>query len=151
MSDPIFDSRTLRHDLPYLFPGQAQKEGYVNEALARIDTLLHLSVEGVANSPPATPVESACWLVGQAPTGEWTGRADQIAALNHGNWMFFLPRDGMRVLNRASGQEIRFADGWQVATRPDLPSGGLTVDVQARSAIAAIVDCLTAAGLLGSE
>ena len=36
MSDPIFDSRTLRHDLPYLFPGQAQKEGYVNEALAHM-------------------------------------------------------------------------------------------------------------------
>lgn len=150
MSDPIFDSRSLRHDLPYLFAGQAQKEGYVNEAFARIDTLLHMAVEGTANSPPAVPVEGECWLVGSAPSGDWIGHSGLIAALNSGNWLFFSPRDGMRVLNRATGQEMRFVGGWQVPARPDLPTGGQTVDAQARSAIAAIVDCLTGAGLLAA-
>lgn len=130
--------------------GQAQKEGYVNEAFARIDTLLHMAVEGTADSPPAAPVEGECWLVGSAPSGDWTGRSGLIAALNSGNWLFFSPRDGMRVLNRATGQEMRFVGGWQVPDRPDLPTGGQTVDAQARSAIAAIVDCLTGAGLLAA-
>lgn len=148
MSDPIFDSRSVRHDLPYLFAGQAQKEGYVNEALARIDALLHMTVEGTADSPPITAADGQCWLVGSAPTGAWTGHAGQIAALSSGNWLFFLPRDGMRILDRASGQEIRFAGGWQQPPRPALPTGGQTVDDQARAAISAIIACLTQAGLL---
>ena len=148
MSDPIFDSRSVRHDLPYLFAGQAQKEGYVNEALARIDALLHMTVEDAADSPPAGAVDGQCWLVGSAASGAWSGHSGQIAGLSSGNWMFFSPRDGMRVLNRATGQEIRFAGGWQLPTRPALPTGGQTVDEQARAAISAIVACLTEAGLL---
>lgn len=151
MSDPIFDSRSLRHDLPYLFPGQAQKEGYVNEAFARIDALLHMTIEGTADSPPAVAVDGECWLVGSAATGAWTGQSGQIAALSSGNWMFFSPHDGMRVLNRATGQEIRFAGGWQMPARPDLPTGGQTVDAEARAAIAAIIACLTEAGLLAAD
>lgn len=150
MTDPMFDSRSQRHDLPYLFPGQAQKEGYVNEAFARIDALLHMAVEGAADGPPAAPVDGACWLVGSAPTGEWTGHAGQIASLSGGNWIFFSPVDGMRALNRATGQEMRFAAGWQTPARPTLPTGGQTVDTEARAAIAAIVACLTQAGLLAA-
>lgn len=151
MSDPIFDSRSLRHDLPYLFPGQAQKEGYVNEAFARIDSLLAIAVEGTADSPPVAPADGECWLIGSAPTGAWAGRAGQLAALTNWNWIFFSPRDGMRVLNRATGQDMRFAAGWQIPVRPALPTGGQTVDTEARAAIAAILDCLTEAGLLAAD
>ena len=53
----------------------------------------------------------------------------------------FLPADGERE---------RIDPETELPARPDLPTGGQTVDAQARSAIAAIVDCLTGAGLLAA-
>ncbi|MDP3906350.1 DUF2793 domain-containing protein [Novosphingobium sp.] len=148
MSEPLFDSRTQRHDLPYLFAGQAQKEGFVNEAFARIDALLHMTIEGTASSPPVAAAEGDCWLIGSESTGTWSGHAGEIAALAGGNWLFFTPRDGMRVLNRSTGQEQRFAGDWSAPDRPAAPTGGTTVDVEARAALVAVIDCLTASGIL---
>lgn len=148
MPDPLFDSRTPRLELPLLFAGQSQKEGYVNEVSVRIDALLHGAIEGEAATPPLTPAEGQCWLVGPSPTGEWSGNPGKIAARQAGNWLFFTPRDGMRLLNRATGQEIRYQAGWQVPSRPAAPSGGTTIDAEARSAIAALMACLTQAGII---
>lgn len=61
------------------------------------------------------------------------------------------PRDGMRVLNRASGQDMRFFGTWQVATRPAVPSGGTTIDSEARTALAALLTALTTAGILSAS
>ena len=38
------------------------------------------------------------------------------------------PRDGMRILDRASGQEQRYLSGWQIAATIAGPSGGATID-----------------------
>jgi hypothetical protein len=148
MPDPAYESRTPRFGMPLLFAGQAQKEGHVNETTSQIDALLHGAIEGEASAPPATPVEGQCWLVGASPTGDWAGHSGKIAARQSGNWLFFSPRDGMRVLDRSSDQEIRYSSGWKVASRPALPSGGTTIDTEARAAIALIVSCLTVAGLI---
>lgn len=148
MPDPLFDSRTPRFDMPLLFAGQAQKEGYVNEATARIDALLHGAIEAETATPPVAPGDGLCWLVGSSPTGDWSGQAGKIAARQAGNWLFFTPRDGMKLLNRATGQDIRYKTGWQVAARPVAPTGGTTIDSEARSAIAAILASLTTAGIV---
>ncbi len=149
MSDPIsFDSRSARFELPFLFAGQSQKEGYVNECAARTDALLHCAIEGEAAAPPATPVDGTSWLVGAAASGDWAGQAGKIAARQSGNWLFFAPRDGMRVLNRATGQEVRYHGSWKIANRPALPTGGTTVDMEARSAISALIASLTTAGVI---
>lgn len=148
MSDPLFDSRTARLGLPLLYAGQAQKELFVNESLARIDGLLHCAVEGEANSPPTSPVAGECWLVGSAPSGAWSGQAGTLALFQAGNWLFHSPRPGMRVLNRATGQDRRYTSAWQAVARPALPSGGAIVDVEARAALAALYNSLTLAGIL---
>jgi hypothetical protein len=54
----------------------------------------------------------------------------------------------MKLLNRATAQEIRFVAGWQIATRPASPSGGTTIDAEARGAITAILASLTTAGII---
>ena len=148
MSDPVFDNRTARFELPLLFAGQSQKEVFVNEVAARIDALLHGAIEGEQAIPPATPVDGQAWLVASGASGEWTGQAGKIAARQAGNWLYAVPRDGIKLLNRATGQEIRYSGGWKAALRPAAPSGGAVVDVEARTAIAAILTALTTAGIV---
>lgn len=147
MSDPLFDSRTPRHDLPLLFAGQAQKETFVNESLARLDALLHCAIEGQAAEPPAAPVAGQCWLVAPGGAGAWAGAAGRIAAYESDNWLFFTPTDGMRVLNRATGQELRFHGTWKSPARPAPVAGGTTIDSEARAAIAALVQTLADVGI----
>lgn len=131
-----------------MLAGQAQKEGFVNEITARIDALLHGAIEGELAAPPAAPTEGQAWLVGAGASGVWLGQAGKLAARQSGNWLFATPRDGMKLLNRATGQEIRYFGIWKSAARPALPSGGTTIDAEARTTIAAILAALTIAGMV---
>lgn len=82
-------------NLPYVAAGQAQKHVTVNESLLAIDSLMHLSVEAPPqDAPPEDLEEGARWLVGAAPTGDWTGRAGQLAVVVDGAWRFHPPRRG---------------------------------------------------------
>jgi len=146
--EPLFDSRTPRLDLPLLFAGQSQKEGYVNEITARLDALLHCTVEAEQAAPPVAPEDGKSWLIAAGASGDWSGKVGQIAMRQAGNWLFAQPRDGMRLFNRAASQEVLFNAGWQVASRPALPVGGTIVDSEARTAIAAIIVSLTTAGII---
>lgn len=148
MPDPLFDVRTPRLDLPLLFAAQAQKEGYVNEITARIDALMHGVIEAELAAPPTTPADGQCWLIAAGATGDWTGNSGKIAARQAGNWLYFAPRDGMRLLNRATGQEIRYLAGWKAPARPTTPSGGSVIDSELRTAFAALCTALTEAGVL---
>lgn len=127
--------------------GQSQKEVFVNEALARIDGLLHGAIEGTLSAPPATPADGQTWLVGTAPSGAWSGQAGKLALRQGGNWVFASPRDGMRLLDRSTGQHRHYLGGWHAPSAPTGPSGGTTVDSEARAAILAIVAALRDAGI----
>lgn len=151
MPDISFESRSPRLDLPLLFAGQIQKEAFVNESLVRLDALVHCAVEAVAVTPPAAPAEGQCWLVGTGATGTWSGKADSIACFQQGQWLYQLPRDGMRVLNRATGQMMQYRNSWRAPATPPLPAGGTTIDIQARTAIAAIIDVLSVGGILATQ
>lgn len=148
MTDPLtFDSTSPRLGLPFLFAGQAQKEAFVNEAHALVDALLHGVLEGEADTPPADPADGECWLVGSTPTGAWDGEAGRIACRQQGNWLYVSPRDGMRLLDRDSGQEHRYRAGWLAPEAPLAPSGGAIVDAEARAAIVALIESLREAGI----
>jgi len=136
MSDPIlFDSASPRFGLPLLFAGQAQKEAFVNEAHALTDALLHCAIEGEATAPPATPVEGTNWLIGAPATGAWAGREGKLACRQAGNWLFVNPQDGMRIVDRSTGQERRYLASWLAPVAPAEPFGGSVVDAEAREAI----------------
>lgn len=151
MPDPLpFPSVTPRHALPLLFPGQAQKEAFVNRAHALADALLHPAVEGEAVAAPGAPVEGECWLVAAGGTGVFEGHDGQLAAFQSGSWMFTSPCDGMRVFDRSRGQHLLFAGGWRREPSPALPTGGTTVDAEARAAIESVVFALQRAGIFPS-
>ena len=142
-----FDSISPRFGLPLLYSGQAQKEAWVNEAHARTDALLHCAIEGEAGEPPADPAEGENWIVATAATGAWFGKDGNIACRQGGNWLFAEPRDGMRVLDRSSGQEKRFLEGWKIPSVPLEPSGGSVVDAEARAALSELIAALRLSGV----
>ena len=143
---------TPRFSLPLLTTAQAQKEVTHNEALTLIDALIQPSVEaGPQDAPPADPDEGQCWLVGDAPTGDWAGRAQAIAVWTAGGWRFAAPREAMRAWRIADGAWLRFEGGIWVAPSPVAePSGGSIVDSEARAAIGTLILLLEAHGILMS-
>lgn len=149
MTDPItYDSATPRLGLPLLFAGQAQKEVFVNEALARVDGLLHAAVEGEASAPPASPQDGESWLIATAASGDWEGRDGALASWQGGGWLFTEPREGLLVFDRSTMQDVRFSGGWTRASPVTAPAGGVTVDTQARAAIGELIAALQARGVL---
>ena len=152
MTDPIvFQSQSPRLQLPFLFAGQAQKEFFVNEALARIDLMLHPTVEGERTDPPSSPEDGESWIVGESATGIWSGMDGRLAGYVAGDWAFADPVEGMRVWDRETGQSIVFAGGWQRVSAPALPGGGSTVDEEARTAIVNLIETLRNAGIFSAS
>lgn len=162
---------TSRWALPQLFAGQAQKEIFHNEALTRIDMLLHGAVESAdAAEPPASPAIGSCWIVASGATGDWQGRDGSLACWTDGGWRFAVPRAGLAVAVADRGHAMKYEGfAWQdEAVREDGlhvgglrvvgaqgaaigdPSGGATVDTEARSSIASILFALRTHGLIGS-
>lgn len=144
MSDPLaLDGATARLALPLLFAGQAQKEVFVNQALATLDGLSHCAIEGERALPPPAPADGTAWLIAAAPGGEWAGMAGRIALRQAGQWLFVPACDGMQVLDRSRGQILhRIGDIWQAPRAPAPVSGGAVVDVEARRALGALVASL---------
>lgn len=88
--------------------------------------------------------------MGPAPSGAWTGHAGKIACRQLGNWLFVEPRDGLALLNRTTGQVLRFHGGWMAPASPAAPSGGTTIDSEARAVLAGLIDALNEAGIFAA-
>lgn len=163
-------NQTARYALPLLQSGQAQKEVTHNEAIAAIDTLLHLAVESRRTAgPPAAPADGTAWLIPVGASGAWSGRDGQIAVFDDAGTRFVVPRDGCIAfvrdesifISRAGGN---WQDSWPVAaltvaghsvlgaTRSSVaaPAGGSLVDIEGRAALAQLLAALRAMGLLAA-
>lgn len=157
---------TARYGLHLLQAGQAQKEVTHNEALARVDALLHLVVDS-RRQTTRVGVEGAAWIVAPGATGDWLNHAGQIAAFDASGWSFVAPRDGCIAFVRDEAVFIHYhggswRDGWpvprlvlngQTLTGGGLvsvpaASGGSVVDVEARAALNALLAVVRAMGIL---
>ena len=162
---------TARLSLPFLSPGQAQKEFIHNEALQSLDIAVAAAVEEAPRSdPPTGAALGACYIVGAAPTGEWAGKPQSLACATTGGWRFLAPIEGFSVFvkdlgvwatYRTGDWEIGplrgsgvFVDGQQVVGARGaaiaLASGGATVDSEARAAIEAVLVALRQHGLIAT-
>jgi len=161
--------QTARLGLPLLAAGQAQKEISHNAALAMLDVLVQPVVHRFGdNDPPVAPVIGQSWIVGSAPTGDWTGQPHAIATWRGEGWEYLMPAEGSRFWVVADGLWAGFGEGgWtrgilpcvslkiggdQVvgARQPAIaaPTGGSTVDTEARTALAAVIVALKTHGLI---
>ncbi len=145
----ITTARTPRHGLPYLFAGQAQKEAFVNEALARLDALVQLTVIGERGDPPADPAPGDCYIVSADPAGAWLGEARAVATWAESQWLFAPAAAGMRAFDLESGCLAVFdpTTGWRRVTAPAAASGGAVQDSEVRAALAAVLDGLRVMGI----
>jgi hypothetical protein len=162
-------SGTPRLALPFLSAGQAQKEFFHNEALQTLDVVVAAAVEALPLvTPPSSPVVGACYIVATSPTGGWAGKAQYLAAYTSGGWRFIAPIDGMAAYVKASGIWATYRSGaWEMgAVRGSslvlggqqvvgsrgaaiaAPSGGTTIDSQARTTIGLILAALRQHGLI---
>lgn len=164
------DDRTARLGLPLLHAGQAQKEMDHNEALLRLDLAVQPVVISIGrNDPPDAPETGACWVVGSDPVGAWAGRANAVAGWTQGGWRFLAAIAGMSVSRRDDGMPARF-DGntWVIGAlqgsalflcgvqvlserQPAIahPSGGGTIDAEARAVLGSVLSALQEHGLIG--
>ena len=159
---------SARFGLPFIVPGQAQKEMFHNEAIALIDAALHPAVEGApTNVPPADPATGQCWLIGSNPIGVWVGHGGELAAWTSGGWRFVASSIGMCAWDKAAGVHRRWTGvrwsggeiaasgltvaGMQVvgARQPAIttPASGSVIDQEARATIAALIVALRTHGL----
>ncbi|MDG2534470.1 DUF2793 domain-containing protein [Sphingomonas sp. HITSZ_GF] len=159
---------TDRLALPLLAAGQAQKEMYHNEALLRLDMMTQAAAEGFGtDAPPTEPHPGQCWIIGDAPEGDWTGHAGEIAGWSENGWRFVTPREGMQLwLGETAGFALFRSGIWQcseaygrlfvegvqiVGSRADgiaEPVGGTVVDAEARAAVSAVLVALRVHGLI---
>lgn len=162
-------SGTARLGLPFLSAGQAQKEFTHNEALQTLDTLVAGAVEdGPQQDPPSSPAIGSCYILGNAPTGDWVGKPLFVAAYTSGGWRLTAPVEGMSLYVKSADQWANFRSGtWEIgmvrasslviggqqvigaqAAAIADPAGGSMIDEEARAAVDLILTAMRQHGLI---
>lgn len=162
---------SARLNLPFLSSGQAQKEITHNEALLLLDIITQATCRGEpSNVPPDDVALGDTFICGPEPTGAWAGRRDALACWTEGGWRFVDAFEGLKVTAVESGRTRQFREGkWQAgrvyasellidgqrvvgARRAAVqnPTGGSTIDAEARRCLIDILDALRAHGLVGA-
>jgi hypothetical protein len=162
-------SATARLQLPFLSAGQAQKEFTHNEALQALDTLVAGAVEEEPlQDPPSEPAVGSAYILGDAPTGDWAGKPQFIAAYSSGGWRLTPPVEGMSLYVKSTARWANYRSGaWEAgivrasslliegqqviggrASAIADPSGGSTIDAEARDAVDLILAAMRQHGLI---
>ncbi|RKQ69095.1 uncharacterized protein DUF2793 [Litorimonas taeanensis] len=102
-------SRSPNLDLPFIMPSQAQKHITHNEALSRLDDILHITITSQSESlPPAMPIEGEKFVVGLDPEGAWLNQSGKLAIYRDSQWQFEVLRAGWIVWDKALSQAFIF-------------------------------------------
>ncbi len=106
---------TTQLGLPLLQAAQAQKHVTVNEALARLDGLVLLTIQSQSlATPPVVAVEGNCYGVPLGGVNEWAGQDGKLAIVRNGGWDFATPKRGWRALILDEGtQALHDGANWR--------------------------------------
>lgn len=116
--------------IPTIETQQAQPEITHNEAVYLLQLALMGAISLGDNAPPGSPAEGDVYVLGSAPTGAWTGKANKIAIRFNGAWRFLPGNDasgtnipigadqaGLTIFNRDDGLLYYWTgSAWQIFT-----------------------------------
>lgn len=155
-----------RLGFPLITSSQTQKDVTHNEAILALDRLVALGVASrTVASPPITVSIGDIYIVPVDGAISWAQPAGTMMQWQGSGWLAVVARPGQLALVVDEGVMLIFRQSWQslwpvaglevagrsvLAATPttiSLPSGGATVDSQARTAIAAIVALLIQQGI----
>ncbi len=142
---------TIIQSLPLIAPAQAQKHVTHNEAMARLDAMVQLSVEDRNRSaPPSGPVAGQVHIVATGATGAWAGKGRNVAVWNGSAWEFHVPRSGWRAyIQTEDALAIYDGSGWFTAA--EKPATFLRVGIGADADAANRLTVRSPATLLESD
>jgi hypothetical protein len=153
--------------LPLIAAGQSQKDVTHNEAVLALDRMVALAIASRSlAAPPADPAPGEIHIVSAAAATAWGQPAGALVQWQSPGWLALTPPDGQMALLLDENLVLIRRDGWQplwpvaglaIAGRQVLaappvsiaaPSGGGTVDGEARATIAALIAALQQQGIL---
>lgn len=123
---------TVQLGLPLVQGAQAQKHVTVNEALARLDGLVMLSIQSQAMAtPPAVVAEGLAWAVPVGAVNEWAGQDGKLAVARNGGWDFVVPKRGWRAFVLDEGLlAMHDGDNWRTGMATLSPqNAGMAIKV----------------------
>lgn len=155
--------------LPLIAAGQSQKDVTHNEALLALDRLVALAVASRSlAAPPASPPTGAMYIVPAAGAVAWGHDLGTLVQWQGAGWLAVDVHDGQLALVADEGVMLVHRGGWQalwpvvglsIAGRQVLaappatvaaPSGGGTVDTEARACLAALILALQGQGVIAA-
>jgi hypothetical protein len=137
--------------------------------LQTLDILVAAAVEELPlNDPPNPATEGTSFIVGSSPTGDWIGNTNALATYTSAGWRFAAAIEGMVTWVKSISVPATYSGGgWQVGTLLGSrllvngvqvvgsqaaaiadPTGGNTIDTEARTAIGSILTALRQHGLI---
>lgn len=120
--------------LPLLLGSQAQKHVTHNEALTRLDRLVHLAViDAGRTEAPLTPATDDLHIVAGGATGDWAGKDGKLAWYTGGTWVYLEPQEGWRAWVLETATLYVYSGGAWVAALSAGSSGVLGVNTEADS------------------
>lgn len=108
-------TNTTQLGLPLVQASQAQKHVTVNEALARLDGLVALTIQSQSvATPPSVASDGTAYAVPVGAVNEWAGQDGKLAVARNGGWDFAAPKRGWRSLIVDEGmQALHDGTSWR--------------------------------------
>ena len=122
-------TETAQLGLPLVQPAQAQKHVTVNEALARLDGLTHLTLVSTdVTVPPSGVTDGISYGVPVGGVNEWFGHDGEIAIWSNGGWVFVAPQTGWRAWVADQGKSAIYSGSdWVASAVAVSPNGAASV------------------------
>ena len=80
--------------ITHLVEGQASAEVTINDAINKLDAVVHLAIKDRnLTAPPGSPTEGDRYIPAATATGAWASQENKIAVYLSG-WVFITPKEG---------------------------------------------------------